>query len=144
MLMDMARTVARRGTCNRLQVGALISREGRALSTGYNGPPSGLPHCNHPDVQLPGMPTQPCEDAVHAEANVVAFAAKFGVATDGADVYVTHSPCVACARLLINAGLNQVFFRIPFRDPSGIVLLRSAGVRCVKFNGGDQFELWTG
>lgn len=141
MLMDVARVVATRGTCNRLLVGAVVSREGRVLSTGYNGPPAGLPHCAHdPDF----LRKDPCMDAVHAEANAVAFAARFGVATEGAEVYVTHSPCSACAKLLINAGMSCVYFSIPFRDSAGILLLTRAGVRCFKFNGGDDFEYWTG
>jgi dCMP deaminase len=143
--MDVAQLVATRGTCNRLYVGAVIARAGRVLSTGYNGPPAGLPHCSHlvgecrPDGSIAS-----CTDAVHAEANVVAFAARHGVATDGADAYVTHSPCLACAKLLINAGLSQVFYRTAFRDVSGILLLMRAGVRCMKFNGGNDFELWKG
>lgn len=144
MLMGVARVVAERGTCNRLLVGAVISREGRVLSTGYNGPPAGLPHCAHDEDDYQNGEVRPCGDAVHAEANAVAVAAKFGVVTNGADLYVTHSPCSGCAKLLINAGIDQVFFEIPFRDPAGILLLIRAGVRCLKFNGVDEFELWKG
>lgn len=140
MLIEVAQVVATRGTCNRLYVGAVISRAGRVLSTGYNGPPAGLPHCAHNDV----LQKDPCKEAVHAEANAVAFAARHGMAVEGADVYVTHSPCSSCARLLINAGLDQIFYRVPFRDLSGVDLLIRAGVRCLKFNGGNDFELWKG
>lgn len=137
MLMAVAGVVAERSTCNRLHVGAVISRDGRVLSTGYNGPPSGLPHCDHEsDVG--------CEDAVHAEANVIAFAARYGVSVEGAEVYVTHSPCPGCAKLLINAGLSSVYYKTPFRDVSGIVLLTRAGIRCLKFNGGINFMYWAG
>lgn len=140
MLMGVAEVVALRGTCNRLKVGAVISREGRVLSTGYNGPPSGLPHCAHDQRYLA---KDSCSDAVHAEANAVAFAARFGVATEAADLYVTHSPCVTCAKLMINAGLSSVYFRIPFRDVSGIHLLASAGVSCFKFDAGNSLQSWT-
>lgn len=144
MLIEVAQVVATRGTCNRLYVGAVISRDGRVLSTGYNGPPAGLPHCSHDDDADFGKGVNPCTDSVHAEANAVAFAARHGMAVEGADVYVTHSPCSSCAKLLINAGLDQIFYRVPFRDLSGVDLLIRAGVRCLKFNGGNEFELWKG
>lgn len=137
MLIGVAHVIATRATCNRLHVGAVISREGRVLSTGYNGPPSGLPHCNH-DAD------DPCDDAMHAEANAVAFAARFGTPTENAEMFLTHSPCVGCARLIINAGLSHVYYQTPFRDVSGILLLTRAGVQCLKFNGGNNFEYWTG
>lgn len=137
MLMGVAGVVAARGTCNRLHVGAVISRDGRVLSTGYNGPPSGLPHCDHDNGT-------PCDDAVHAEANVIAFAARYGTAVEGADVYVTHSPCSSCAKLLINAGVASVYYKTPFRDASGILLLTRAGIRCLMFLGGNNFEYWVG
>lgn len=137
MLMGVAQVIATRGTCNRLSVGAVISREGRILSTGYNGPPAGLPHCQHDATEVDN---KPCVDAVHAEANSVAFAAKHGVSTAGAEAYVTHSPCINCAKLLINAGISQVIFRIPFRDLSGVALLYQANVPCLLFNGGNHLE----
>lgn len=142
--MGVAQMISTRGTCNRLQVGAVVSRDGRVLATGYNGPPSGLSHCDHPAGDYEQAIVRPCTDAVHAEANVIAFAARYGTAVEGADAYVTHSPCTSCAKLLINAGLSQVFYLIPFRDLSGVLLLIRAGVRCLKFNGGDDFELWKG
>lgn len=107
------------------------------LSTGYNGPPSGLPHCQHENGT-------PCDDAVHAEANAIAFAARHGVAVEHATMYVTNSPCTGCAKLIINAGLSEVFYLEPYRDPSGIILLTRANVRCLKFNGDNDFEFWRG
>lgn len=125
MLMEMAHVTAKRSTCNRLQVGAIVARDGRVLMTGYNGPASGLPHCQH------SASDGPCEDAVHAEANAIAFAARHGVAVDGAEMFVTHSPCIHCAKLLVNSGLRCVYFDKLFRDPAGVVLLMRAGVRCL-------------
>lgn len=138
MLMEIAEVVANRGTCNRLHVGAVISRDGRILSMGYNGQAAGLPHCEH------GPGEDPCVRAVHAEANSLAFAARHGTAVDQTDMHVTHSPCINCAKLIINSGIVNVYFRVPFRDTSGVELLGVAGVRCVKFNGGNDFEYWTG
>lgn len=120
-LMDLAVETARRSTCSRLHVGAIATRSGQLLAAGYNGAPSGLPHCVHND-------SEPCTRAVHAEVNVIASAARYGVSLDGASVHVTHSPCVSCAGLLVNAGIHYVYYHIPFRDESGIHLLEAAGV----------------
>lgn len=144
MLMEVACVIAKRGTCNRLAVGAVISRDGRVLSTGYNGPPSGLPHCDHDDRPASDPTVPGCTDAVHAEANAIAFAARFGVAVENACMYVTHSPCSTCAKLTINAGLSRVYYQTPFRDVSGILLLTRAGVQCLRFDGGDEFVYWAG
>ena len=120
-LIRIASVMAERGTCSRAHVGAVVARNGRIISTGYNGAPAGLPHCAHtcacapagglaPNVDhWPSCPAvQPCTISVHAEANAIAFAARAGVATEGTDMYVTMSPCVQCARLIINAGIARV------------------------------------
>jgi dCMP deaminase len=121
-LLDVAQVIAQRSTCNRLQVGALIARDGRILSTGYNGPPSGMKHCHH-------VVDEPCEIAVHAEANAIVFAARYGMSTDGAEMYMTHAPCLTCAKLIINAGILVVYYETPFRDMSGVNLLFDTRVR---------------
>jgi len=148
VLMDTAHVFASRSTCSRAQVGAVIAVSGRIIATGYNGAPSGLPHCDHTctcesetwapgerygDDGLDHHPSCPadklgCTTATHAEANAVAFAARFGVATNHADLYVTMAPCVACARIVVNAGLSTVYYDAPYRDMSGVELLRAAGV----------------
>ena len=125
MLMNMALLASERSTCSRLHVGAIAASSGRVLSTGYNGAPTGLPHCDH--TQDDG----PCQAATHAEANVIAFAARHGVSLRGADMYVTHAPCVSCAHLIINAGISIVFYANPFRDRAGIELLHRAHVGIV-------------
>lgn len=121
LLMETAEIWARRGTCPRLQVGAVLARDGRIVSIGYNGAPRGLPHCIHTDDTS-------CPNATHAEANAISFAALNGIATNNSDLYTTHSPCMPCAHLLINAGVKRVFYRTEFRDASGIDFLRNAGV----------------
>lgn len=122
-LMDLAHLIAKRSTCSRLHVGAIAVRGGQVLAEGYNGAPTGLPHCEHPFPQIAS-----CTRAVHAEVNVIASAARYGVSLDQASVYVTHSPCASCAGLLINAGIAHVTYCKPFRDTAGIDLLESAGI----------------
>lgn len=121
MLLDMAFVAARRSTCSRAQVGAIISTGGRVISTGYNGAPAGLAHCEHSS-------DEPCRRAVHAEANAIAFAARHGVATQGAVLTCTHAPCLECARLIINAGISGVVFYYDYRVLEGVQLLSDAGV----------------
>lgn len=142
--LDLAELVAERGTCPRASVGALIIQGGRIVSMGYNGSPPGLPHCTevgceqevlksvafigtneklHGDVAVEG-----CVRTVHAEANAIAFAARQGVATEGAQLYCTHGPCYGCAKLIISAGIWKVTFATPYRDTRGEELLRQAKV----------------
>ena len=121
MLLDMAFAAARRSTCQRAQVGAIISTGGRVISTGYNGAPAGLPHCEHTS-------DDPCRRSVHAEANAIAFAARHGVATQGAVLTCTHEPCLECSRLIINAGIAGVVYYYDYRVHEGIELLKEVGV----------------
>lgn len=125
MLFRMARTVADRSTCDRLHVGSVLSRDGRVISLGYNGAPAGVAHCEHPWDEPTGVG---CTRAVHAEANAIAFAAKHGVSTWGAELHVTNMPCLKCAQLIINAGITKVSYLFFYRDPSGIILLSEGGV----------------
>ena len=127
MLMEMARLLAKRSTCTRRQVGALAAIEGRVLATGYNGVPSGQTHCIDRGYCITGKDGG-CRDSVHAEANLVAFAAKHGIALRGATVYTTCAPCIDCAKLLINAGIAQVVYGEPYRDSRGLAFLESSGV----------------
>jgi dCMP deaminase len=124
--MEWAVAAAKRSTCNRLNVGCVIAEDGRPLATGYNGPPKGRPHCRHKPTQ-----TDPCIAAIHAERNAIIWAARKGVAIEGADMYVTHMPCLSCAGDIIQAGIATVRYIYPFRDPSGVDLLNDANVQCV-------------
>lgn len=133
VLLDVARLMSTRGTCELARVGAVLTREGRVLSTGYNGAPEGMTHCEHSSSELePPYQGDPyrstCRTAVHAEANAVAFAARHGVALAGSVLFTTLSPCLACAQLLVNAGVVRVVFDIAYRDAAGLDLLRRAGV----------------
>lgn len=125
VLMQTAHAFSSRSTCSRLHVGAVLARDSRVIATGYNGAPAGMPHCRH---QTAG---EPCTTAVHAEANAVAFAARYGIATDGATLYVTDSPCLECAKLLVNAGVVRVVYAEQYRSTAGLELLTECGVDVV-------------
>lgn len=155
--MDTARLWALRSTCDRQHVGAVLSLGHRTIGSGYNGAPAGMPHCNHAMPYMPkaGPESQPayraasplgpwprglgtirdngCRIAIHAECNAIAYAARHGVAVAGATIYVTLSPCFACAQLLIAAGLHRVVYDREYRDPAGIDLLRQAGLKVEQF-----------
>lgn len=123
-LLMMADVVSRRGSCSRLSVGALIAQQGRIISTGYNGAPAGLVHCDHSD----GVDTS-CTLVVHAEANAIAFAARHGTAVEDGMLVCTHSPCLGCANLIINSGISAVMFREVYRGTQGVDRLKAAKIR---------------
>lgn len=123
-LISHATIEAMEGTCNRLHVGAVISRDGRVIASGYNGAPSHLPHCG--EECHPGGP--PCNRSVHAEANAIAFAARHGISTEGATMVSTDSPCLTCARLIINCGIREIFYSREYRDTKPLEELQAAGV----------------
>ena len=124
MLMQMAMTASLRSTCQRKQVGALLAIDGRPISIGYGGAPSGFPHCDESVCDL----TKPCTRTVHAEANAIAFAARKGIATEGSALYCTLAPCLDCAKLIINAGVLHVNYLETYRNSDGIILLATAGI----------------
>ena len=127
LLVSVAKLVAKRSTCDRLAVGAVLANEGRIISMGYNGAPSGMPHC-HPSIC---DQAKPCTRTVHAEANAIAFAARKGIETEGATMYCTHSPCNDCCKLIINAGIKKVVYWESYRDAKPLTLLSEAGVEVV-------------
>lgn len=129
-LLDMARVLARRSTCSRALVGAVIALNGRILSMGFNGAPSGIEHCVHAANDVSA-----CEVAVHAEANAVAFAAKHGVALNGSALFTTLSPCLKCAQLIINAGIVRVVIGKVYRDHSGPRMLERLGIHVTSASG---------
>lgn len=112
--MRIAEVVGERSTCDRGRVGSVIARDKQILATGYAGAPKGLPHCDevghemtsvtHPD----GSVTQHCVRTTHAEQNAIVQAAKVGTPIDGATVYCKITPCAACAKMIINAGIERV------------------------------------
>lgn len=123
MLMDMAVAAAKRGTCLRLQVGAVIGFNGRVISVGYNGAPPGVSHCSRETCG----PDKPCTRAVHAEANAIAWAARRGLATAEHYLYTTVSPCLDCAKLILSAGIGAVIYKDEYRDQMPLIYLENAG-----------------
>jgi dCMP deaminase len=116
--MQFAKHAATRSTCLTAQVGAVIVRDRQVLATGYNGPPSGIPHCTEQGFCYPGL-TQCGKGlglpsiAIHAEINAIAQAAKAGIAIDGASIYVTHEACLPCLKAIIAAGIREVICGSP-------------------------------
>lgn len=128
--MDVARTVATRATCPRASVGAVLVREHRILTTGYNGAPRHVAHCSEIGCE---MVAGHCVRSTHAEANAVVQGALHGVGLDGATAYCTHQPCVNCAKLLISAGIVRIVYDSAYVDAFAKNLLAEAGVAIVQF-----------
>lgn len=130
MFFGIARLVAARSTCPRASVGAIVVRDGRILSTGYNGAPPGQPHCEEVGCEF-WLDTSGCQRTIHAEANAIAWAARAGVATEGAVMYCTHSPCLDCAKLMVSSGIWAVHYHYKYREEAGVQLLRQLGVEVI-------------
>jgi dCMP deaminase len=124
--LDLARAASTRATCTRLQVGCVLVRERQVVSSGFNGSLPGDVHCA--DVGCLLGPTGGCVRTQHAESNAVALAARRGIALDACEAFVTDSPCMACARLLVMAGVKRVVYAREYRDTSPLDVLRGAGV----------------
>ena len=124
--LRMAKIWAENSYCTRRQVGALIVKDKMIISDGFNGTPSGFPNvCKGADgLTLPYV--------LHAEANAISKIARSGNNSDGATLYVTDSPCIECAKLIIQAGIKKVVYARSYRLTDGIDLLREAGVEVRK------------
>ena len=139
--MDMAKLVSGWSSCykpNR-QVGAVIVRDKRILTTGYNGAPQSIPSCKErcecirENLGIASGTRQEMCYAVHAEQNAIVQAAKLGLSLEGATIYCTHQPCSICTRLIINSGIKRVVYDQGYPDEFSLQLLNSAGVEIVKF-----------
>jgi dCMP deaminase len=109
--MKIATDVATRATCPRKHVGAVIVRDKRILSTGYNGSPRGMPHCMQVGCEMRDLGgRQSCVRTIHAEANAVAQAAENGVSIASSTIYTTASPCYDCSKLILNAGIKKIVY----------------------------------
>lgn len=129
--MQIARTVATRATCPRASVGAVLVREHRILTTGYNGAPRGVAHCAEVGCTIVN---EHCMRATHAEANAIVQAALHGVNVANSTAYCTHQPCVNCSKLLISAGVRKIVYETAYPDPVAQELLGEAGVALVAFS----------
>jgi dCMP deaminase len=136
--MTITRQVAERSTCLRAKVGAVIVRERSILATGYNGSPAGLPHCTDvgcliyesrtPDGDL----EKNCYRTIHAEMNAITQAARNGNEINDAEIYVTHTPCIHCMKVLINTGLRTVYYDRPYKLETIGELLKHARIKLVQ------------
>jgi dCMP deaminase len=132
MLMAIARVVSLRATCSRLRVGAVIAYGGRVISTGYNGSAPGMPHCLDSGCQLDERGH--CVRTTHAEANAIAWAARYGLSTDECELYTTSSPCIICAKSIASAGIVSVHYQAEYDESKGLYYLREAGIAVKKHN----------
>ena len=136
--MEIAHVVARRSTCLRRQIGAVIVRDKRILATGYNGAPSGLPHCldigclrNELGIDS-GTRHEICR-ALHSEQNAIIQAAYHGISTKDSTIYCTHQPCSLCAKAIISAGVNRVVFEGDYPDSFALDMLNMSKMELVRF-----------
>ncbi len=131
--MQVADVVATRSTCLRRKIGAVIVRDKRILATGYNGAPTGLPHCDEvgclkDKLHVPSGERQEVCRALHAEQNAIVQAARYGTVVEGSSIYCTTEPCSMCAKSIINAGIKRVVYRESYPDALSRELLLGAGV----------------
>ncbi|HOB11526.1 MAG TPA: cytidine/deoxycytidylate deaminase family protein [Syntrophomonadaceae bacterium] len=134
--LEVADLVATRSTCLRRQVGAVLVKDKRIISTGYNGAPRKLKHCSETgclrtENDIPsGQRYELCR-GVHAEQNAIINAAYYGISTQDTVMYCTNQPCIICARMIINAGIEKVVHRGNFQDDIALELMREAGIELV-------------
>jgi dCMP deaminase len=129
--MEIAAVVAKRSTCLRNQVGAVLVRDKRILSTGYNGAPAGLEHCDSVGCAREGVESGTRHElcrAVHAEQNAIIQAALHGIGIEGAILYCTHQPCILCAKMMINARISRVVYSESYPDGTALKFLKQAGI----------------
>lgn len=139
--MDLAENLAKRSHCVKAQVGAVLTKDTRIVSLGYNGPPAGTHNC---DIDFPkeGCPRDSkgsCSLALHAEQNAILYASKNKVSIEGSTLYVTLSPCISCARVIYTMGIKKVFFIHSYADfkglksDEGVDFLQKFGVEVVRY-----------
>jgi dCMP deaminase len=140
--MQLAETVASWSSCfqeNR-HVGAIIVKDKRILTTGYNGASSGIMSCTEKGeclrkkLNIPSGTRQEVCYAVHAEQNAIIQAAKLGVSVDNATMFVTHQPCVICAKMIINSGIKKVIYKEGYPDEFSVKIMNEAKVELIKFS----------
>jgi dCMP deaminase len=132
--MEMAHLIATRSTCLRRKVGAVIVKDKRVLTTGYNGAPKGLEHCEKTGCirQQRNVPSGERHElcrGVHAEQNAIIQAAVFGVSIEGSTIYITNYPCSVCAKLMLNAGLGEVVYDGDYKDDLALQLLGEGNIK---------------
>ena len=139
--MELAHFVAGWSSCyqDNRHVGAVIVKDKRILTTGYNGAGSGITSCRdrgeclRRKLDIPSGTRQEICYAVHAEQNAIIQAAKTGISVDGATLYCTHQPCVICAKMIINSGIKKVIFDEGYPDGFSIQMFEESGVKIIKY-----------
>lgn len=132
--LTITRNVAERSTCTRAKVGAVIVRDKNILATGYNGAPAGMPHCLDVGCLVyasrtpSGEVEENCFRTIHAEINAIAQAAKNGASIRDADIYITHTPCIHCVKVLINTGIRRIFYEREYKRATIEDLVRGANI----------------
>ena len=135
--MEMAELTAKRSTCLRRQVGAVIVKDRHVVASGYNGAPTGLAHCDElggclrQQLNVPSGQRHELCRALHAEQNAIIQAATLGQSVEGATIYVTNQPCVICAKMLINAGIEKIIVKEGYPDELAVEILEEAGIKIV-------------
>jgi dCMP deaminase len=137
--MDITHLVAKRSTCLRRQVGAILVRDKKILATGYNGAPSGLNHCLdigclREQLGIPSGERHELCRGLHAEQNAIIQAAYHGVGIRGATLYCTNHPCIICSKMIINAGIQKIVFEEGYADTLAKRMLKESKVKAKKFN----------
>ncbi len=135
-IVDLVKT---RSTCLRRQVGALIVKEKRILTSGYNGAPAGITHCAEvgclrDQLKIPSGERHELCRAIHAEQNAIVQAAYTGISVKGATMYVSLQPCSLCAKLMINAGIVKLVYRGSYPDELAMSMLNESGIELVNFD----------
>lgn len=142
IFMELAENLAQRSHCVRAQVGAVLTHETRIISIGYNGPPAGTHNCDE-DFGEEGCPKDSkgsCSLALHAEQNAILYASKNGAKVEGSTLYVTLSPCIACARVIYSMKIKKVVYLKSYADykgipvDEGVAFLRRFGVEVEKYS----------
>lgn len=145
--MDLAAKLALRSHCVKAQVGAVLTKDTRIISLGYNGPPAGTHNCDleWPEVGCARDSKGSCSLALHAEQNAILYAAKNNVSMADATLYVTLSPCISCARVIYTTGIKKVYFKDSYAKfkgiPSdeGVDFLRRFGVEVIEYKLENEF-----
>ncbi len=137
--MQIAEVVATRSSCLRRHVGAVIVKNRQILATGYNGVPRGIAHCEErgclrDELGIPSGERYELCRGLHAEQNAIIQAAYHGIAVSGSELFTTLQPCVTCAKTLINAGIEAVYFRGVFPDELSMEIFKEAGTRLVRMD----------
>ena len=135
--MSITKMVSKRSTCLRRQVGAVLVKDKRILASGYNGAPAGLRHCEEvgclrQDTLVPSGERHELCRGLHAEQNVIIQAAYHGVPIVGSDLYCTNKPCGICSKMIINAGIEKIFYEEDYDDALADQMLEEAGIEVVR------------